>query len=238
MKVSVTYTDDNGAPTTGSKEIKLEVLKNPVTITASADYTNAVGGKYIAYGTALSDVELTGTATSNGETVTGTFTWAQPDTVPLGANNGDALYMVLFTPDEAYASSCSTAETTVAVNTQIGLQLKVDAVPDSIEYMGRTLNVDNSDECVTYVTDIDTGDRIDGVSISLTGAVLQQSQITPGTATVWLTEVSGCTPAILTRICTPLLVQPVRKTAIRLPLPGRHRFLAAQRNTLLILEAA
>ena len=193
VKVSVTYTDDNGAPTTGSKEIKLEVLKNPVTITASADYTNAVGGKYIAYGTALSDVELTGTATSNGETVTGTFTWAQPDTVPLGANNGDVLYKVLFTPDEAYASSCSTAETTVAVNTQIGLQLKVDAVPDSIEYMGRTLNVDNSDECVSYVTDIDTGDRIDGVSISLTGAVLQQSQITPGTATVWLTEVSGCT---------------------------------------------
>lgn len=98
MKVTVIYSDDNGVRTSGSKEIKLEVLKNPVSITASVDYANAVDGGHIAYGTKLANVELTGSAICNGETVTGTFLPGRAGYRPPGANNGKAMYKVLFTP--------------------------------------------------------------------------------------------------------------------------------------------
>ena len=188
VKVTVTFTDDNGEETSDSKEVELTVLKNPVTLSAEPVYT--LGGKYIPYGTSLADVELTGTATSNGAAVSGSFTWDDAAIVPVSANNGQKLYKVLFTPDDA--ANYSTADILIAVNTQIGLQLRLDVVPESIEYMGRKLDVNSSAECGFYVTDIATGIRIDGLTVSVTGAVLEQSRLTPGTANVWLTAVSGC----------------------------------------------
>ncbi|MDD6678403.1 MAG: InlB B-repeat-containing protein [Firmicutes bacterium] len=189
LKITVSFTDDSGATTSDSKEMELTVLKNPVTISAEPVYT--VGGSYIPYGTSLSDVELTGTATCNGETVTGSFAWEETNLVARSANNGLEVYKVVFTPDDT--DNYSTADILIAVDTQIGLQLRLNVVPDSIEYMGRKLDVNSSTECGFYVTDADTGARIDGVTLSVTGAVLEQSRLTPGTANVYLTEVSGCT---------------------------------------------
>lgn len=188
LKVTVTFTDDNGEKTSESKDIDLQVMKNPVTISAEPVYT--LGGKYIPYGTRLANVGLTGTAASNGTTVSGSFEWDDTTVVPVSANNGQKVYKVLFTPDDT--SNYSTAEVLIAVNTQIGLQLRLNVVPESIEY-GRKLDVSSSADCGFYFTDIATGNRISGVTPVVTGAVLEQSQLAPGTATVWLKEVSGCT---------------------------------------------
>ncbi|MGM9603445.1 MAG: InlB B-repeat-containing protein [Faecousia sp.] len=193
LQVTVTFTDDNSAVTFDSKEVELTVLKNPVTISAQPVYT--LGGKYVPYGTILSNVDLTGTATSDGETIPGKFEWleSEADTVVTSANNDQEVYKVLFTPADAYKKEYSTAEISIAVNTQIGLRLMLDVVPETIEYMGRKLNVESADECGFYVTDIANGKNVDGVTPIVTGAVLYQSQITPGTAKVWLTGLSGCT---------------------------------------------
>ena len=193
VRVTITYTDDNGASTTDSKDIALYVLKKAVDITASITYPE--GSLYIPYGTKLGDLALTGTAVAaaTGETVSGTFSWEDETIVAAAANNGQEVYKVVFIPDAEQMYDYSSAEILLVVNTQIGLRLKVDAVPDSIGYMGRKLDVNNNAECVLYFSDIDTGERIDGVTPSVTGAVLEQSQITPGTAKVWLSEVSDCT---------------------------------------------
>ena len=108
LTVTVTLKDDNGEVlATQSKEgVILEVLKKSVTITAEVDYTGAVDGKYIAYDTKLRNVKVAGTAEdTEGNKVTGTFTWAEPDTVPLASNNDKAVYKVVFTPGEEFAST-------------------------------------------------------------------------------------------------------------------------------------
>ena len=184
VKITVTFTGDDGTTIVRSKNIALQVEKNPVTITADVVYP--IGGSYIAYGTSLKDVALTGTATFEGAAVKGSFAWADDTIVPLSTDNGREIYKVVFTPDDP-ASYCTT-EMLIAVNTQIGVQIEID-VPETIEYTGRVLDVS---ECDFLATDIATGEVIDGAALSITGAVLEQSQVTPGNATVTLADFESC----------------------------------------------
>ena len=186
LTVTVTLTDDNGEvlATTSKKGVTLEVLKKSVTITAEVDYTYAVDGKYIAYGTALSGVELTNTTAvgADNKTVTGTFTWAEPDTVPLASNNDKAVYKVVFTPDEKFASTYSTAETLVAVNTQIGVKLTMRLKAGVAEYSGSTIS---EDKFAYYMVNKETGETVGG-NWPPKNPVFKQDSYEIGTATVEL----------------------------------------------------
>ena len=185
VKVTVTFKADDGTTITRSKNVELRVEKNPVTITASVLYPE--DSRYIAYGTSLKEVALTDcTATSGGTAVEGNFDWADGAIVPLAADNGMEIYKVVFTPEDT--EHYSTAELLLAVNTQIGVQIDID-VPAAIEYTGQPLD---ASDCVFRAIDMDTGSRIDGVTLSLEGAVLTQSQLTPGTATLTLTGFETC----------------------------------------------
>lgn len=179
VKVTVSYTGDDGSVTSGSKNVTLIVAKNAVTITASVAYPT--DRSYIPYGTALSDVTLgTCTAVSDGTEIEGTFAWENTEIVPLGAYNGEERYKVVFTPEDG--ANYSTAETLIAVNTQIGLLIRLEADPE-IEYTGEEI-----DEYRAYAVDIDTGETID---IDMTTRFsIQQSQLTPGTATVMIADSS------------------------------------------------
>ena len=184
VKVIVSFTDDDGNLTAGSKNVALTVEKNPVTITASVTYPS--GSRFIPYGTSLADVALTGTATSGGEAVKGSFAWADDTVVPVNADNGQAIYQVLFTPEDA-ARYC-TATTMLAVDTQIGVKIVIDA-PDTIAYNGRAVDVS---ECKFYARDVDARKMIKGATLDVTGAVLEQTSITPGKATVSLKSFETC----------------------------------------------
>ncbi|MGN1369325.1 MAG: InlB B-repeat-containing protein, partial [Aristaeellaceae bacterium] len=184
VRVTVSFTDDTGNTVAKNKNVALTVAKIPVTITASVSYP--AGSNYIPYGAALADVALNGTAVSNGTVVEGTFRWADSTIVPKSADNGVELYKVVFTP--ADAANYSTAETLIAVNAQIGVLIVLDA-PDTVEYTGRALT---AGECAFYAAHVDTGERIDGITLILSGAVLTQSRLTPGTATVTLKEFASC----------------------------------------------
>ena len=153
-------------------------------ITAEVDYRDAVDKKYIAYGTKLSGVQLTGTTAVDADNnmVTGTFTWAEPDTVPLGSNNGTAMYKVVFTPDEEFASTYSTAETLVAVNTQIGVKLTMRLKADVAEYSGSTISYD---KFAYYMVNKETGETVGG-NWPPENPVLEQDSYEIGTATVKL----------------------------------------------------
>ena len=185
LTVTVTLTDDNGEVlATASREgVILEVLKKSVTITAEVDYTGAVDGKYIAYGTALSGVKLTGMTAvdADGNEVTGTFAWAEPDTVPLGSNNGTAMYKVVFTPDEEFASTYSTAETLVAVNTQIGVKLTMRPKYGT-EYIGCAMPATSFSY---YYVNKETGKQVGGFWPPV-NPVLEQDNIEIGPTTVKL----------------------------------------------------
>ena len=196
VKMTVTYTDDSGVPTSDSKGVTLTVLKNPVTITAEVDYTDAVGGKYVPYGTALSDVTLTGKAVNaEGNEVLGTFAWADGTIVPLGANNGTEMYKVVFTPDEAFAPAYSTAETQVAVNTQIGMQLKM-LLPEEIEYSAAELYrqvtyLAGEKLCTFCMVDIDTGEQLDDVVFNGIGCTFATDNREPGdNRNIWIDKVT------------------------------------------------
>ena len=182
--LTVSFTDDAGNTVSRNKNVALAVTKNPVTITASAGYP--AGSSYIPYGTALADVALNGTAVSNGTAVEGTFRWADSTIVPKSADNGVEMYKVLFTPADG-ANYC-TAEILVAVNAQIGVRIVLDA-PDTVAYTGRALT---AGECAFYAANVDTGERIDGITLNISGAVLTQSRLIPGRATVTLKEFASC----------------------------------------------
>ncbi|MGN0972662.1 MAG: InlB B-repeat-containing protein, partial [Aristaeellaceae bacterium] len=185
VKVTVTYTDDDGKTIVRSKNVALKVAKNPVTITADVVYP--IGGSYIAYGTRLEDVALTGCTAVSGDTaVEGSFAWADADVVPLAADNGRAIYRVVFTPEDT--DNYSTAEALLAVNTQIGVRIALN-VPETIEYTGLALD---DTECGFLAVDAATGEVIDGVTLSIEGAVLEQSQVTPGNATITLAGYETC----------------------------------------------
>ncbi|MCI6005032.1 MAG: InlB B-repeat-containing protein [Blautia sp.] len=178
VKATVTFTDDDGNISAKSKNVALKVEKNPVTITADVRYPS--GRKSVPYGTRLADVELNGKATSDGETVKGSFTWEDDTIVPLSADNGSEIYKVVFTPEDP--GRYSTAETMIAVNARTGVKVVLDA-PDTIEYTGRALDLS---ECSFHAVDMDTGEKITGAAFSITGAVLEQPVTTPGRATVTL----------------------------------------------------
>ena len=185
LTVTVTLTDDNGEVlATASREgVTLEVLKKSVTITAEVDYTDAVDGKYIAYGTALSGVKLTNMTAvdANGNEVTGTFAWAEPDTVPLGSDNGTAKYKVVFTPGKEFASTYSTAETLIAVNTQIGVKMTIRPKYGT-EYIGRAMPATSFSY---YYVNKETGEQVGGFW-SPVNPVLEQDNIEIGPTTVKL----------------------------------------------------
>ena len=181
--VTVTYQDEENT-FSDSKDFLLRVLKNPVTIKAEAGYP--ADSSYIPYGTSLASVALTGTASYGSTEVKGSFAWADDTIVPLSADNGSEIYKVVFTPEDS--GTYSTAETQIAVNTQIGVKIVLDA-PDTIEYMGRAVDVT---ECKFYASDIATRKMITGASFNITGAVLEQSMITPGRATVKLKSYETC----------------------------------------------
>ena len=185
VKVTVTFTDDNGNVITRNKDVALRVEKNPVTISAEVSYP--IDGKYVAYGTALQDVKLANTAAVSGsENVAGQFQWEDGTIVPVAADNGKLLYKLLFTPTDT-ANYC-TAEMTLAVNTQIGVKLVMNA-PETMEYTGRDLDVTQ----VSFrAVDSSTGAEIDGATLSITGLVLKQSQYTPGKADVTLDSYTSC----------------------------------------------
>ena len=184
LTVTVTLKDDNGEVlATQSKEgVILEVLKKSVTITAEVDYTGAVDGKYIAYDTKLRNVKVAGTAEdTEGNKVTGTFTWAEPDTVPLASNNDKAVYKVVFTPGEEFASTYSTAETLIAVNTQIGVKMTIRPKYGT-EYIGRAMPATSFSY---YYVNKETGEQVGGFW-SPVNPVLEQDNIEIGPTTVKL----------------------------------------------------
>ncbi|MDY4221555.1 MAG: InlB B-repeat-containing protein [Candidatus Faecousia sp.] len=184
-KVTVSFTDDSGNPITRNKNVALRVEKNPVTISAEVVYS--IGGKYVAYGTVLQDVELTNNAAvSGGRNVAGQFQWADGTIVPVAADNGKLLYKLRFTPTDT-ANYC-TAEMLMVVNTQIGVQIAMDA-PTTIAYTGGNLGLS---DVGFYAVNKDTGEKLEGVSLDLAGAVLEQSQFTPGKATVTLKSFDSC----------------------------------------------
>ncbi|MGN1021227.1 MAG: InlB B-repeat-containing protein, partial [Aristaeellaceae bacterium] len=190
LTVTITLLDDNGQVLASDSRngVILEVLKKSVNITAAVDYTDAVDGIYIAYGTPLSNVKLTGTATDEeGNPVTGTFAWAEPDAVPLASNNDKAVYKVVFTPDEAFVSTCSTAETLVAVTTQIGV--KVMAKARYTEYSAAPMP---ESAIWFYGANKETGEQV-GTVVTITGGVLEQTSIEPGPCTVTLTDFESIT---------------------------------------------
>ena len=196
VKMTVTYTDDSGVETSDSKEVTLTVLKNPVTITVEVDYTDAVGGKYIPYGTALSGVTLVGKAVNaEGNAVLGTFAWADGTIVPLGANNGTEMYKVVFTPNADFAPAYSTAETLIAVNTQIGLQVKM-LLPEEIEYSAADLYAQvtylaGEKLCTFCMVDIDNGEQLDDVVFNGIGCTFATDNREPGdNRNIWIDKVT------------------------------------------------
>ena len=196
VQVTVTYTDDSGVPTSDSKTVTLTVLKNPVTITVEVDYTDAVGGKYIPYHTALSGVKMSGKAVNaEGNEVLGTFAWADGTIVPLGANNGTEMYKVVFTPNADFAPAYSTAETQVAVNTQIGMQLKM-LLPEEIEYSAADLYrqvtyLAGEKLCTFCMVDIDTGEQLDDVVFNGIGCTFATDNREPGdNRNIWIDKVT------------------------------------------------
>lgn len=184
VQVTVTFTEDNGNTVSDSKTVELKVLKTPVTITASVVYPT--DREYMPYGTALYDMQLGACTALSGETeVEGTFAWADPSVVPLGANNGEALYKVVFTPTDS--ATYSTAETLIAVNTQIGLLIKLTADP-VFEYTGQKIYKDY----YAHGYDIDDSEKlVSGAWVSVPAGYIQQSQLTPGTATIMLAPGEG-----------------------------------------------
>ena len=194
VRVTVTYTDDSGVETTDSKVIALYVLKKAVDITASITYPE--GSLYIPYGTKLGDLTLTGTAvaTATGETVSGTFSWEDETIVATAANNGQEVYKVVFIPDEELQPEYSTAEILLAVNTQIGLQLKLD-VPDTMDYSFIPLCEwpvqDFNLKVKLYLTDYDTGETVTDVTIADyngSNVTFAQDSMELGPAKIWVTR--------------------------------------------------
>ena len=54
----------------------------------------------------------------------GSFAWADDTVVPLSADNGKAIYKVVFTPNDT--KTYSVAEALIAVNTQTGVNLVIE----------------------------------------------------------------------------------------------------------------
>ena len=156
-KVTVTFNADDGSVISRSKSVTLRVEKNPVTIDVAPEYT--VGGKYIEYNTSLANVKLTGTATSEGANVQGSFAWADGAIVPVSADNGKAIYRVVFTPNDT--KTYSVAEALIAVNTQTGVNLGLalkNGKDDTVEYTGVALT---KDAIEVYAIDDATGKKLD-----------------------------------------------------------------------------
>ena len=185
--VTVTFTDDEGNVTTESKPVTLRANKRAVTI-SSVEPVYTVDGKYIPYGTKFANVALSGTAIdSDGDLVAGDFEWVNPDEIPSSVNNGNAVYKVVFKPNGTWASYYSTAETTIAADTQIGVKLKMKVRFD--EYRGTVFPV----SCFKFYADNkDTGATVSQI-VTIEGAELEQDNIEPGTATVKLKNFQSLT---------------------------------------------
>ena len=88
-------------------------LLPPVTLTG-------LSATPIAYGQALKDSTITGTATAaDFGTVAGTFTWTNPDTKPNVSDSGTTEYDVTFTPANTNHSKTGTAKLKLTVKSPI-----------------------------------------------------------------------------------------------------------------------
>ena len=166
---TIVYTDDSGESLPRSKPVTVVVAKRQPEIVAMPTAGD------LLYGQSLALSALTGGSAQyqdDGDTVpvNGAFAWGDDSVVPLGKDNGNAIYQVVFTPEDTH--TYARAVLFAAVQTQIGVHVAVTA--DSRDYIKDTTNATGG----YTLTDADTGDALAGVS--LTGAVYSFAQATPG----------------------------------------------------------
>ena len=123
----------NYAVVTGTTSVS--VAKADPTITASP-------AQGITYGQKLSDAGISGTATGvDGATLSGTWAYQTPDTVPQVSDSGITQYTIVFTPSDANYNS-KTITTTVQVSPATLTAADVNVSTTPITY-GQTLSASN-----------------------------------------------------------------------------------------------
>lgn len=90
--------------------------------------------------------------------------------MPLGADNGSAIYTAVFTPNDLSLYAKVSAD--IAVNTQIGVNVSIS--PDDRDYIAGSAEATG----IAALTDCDTGAPL--ADIALTGGSWSFSQIAPG----------------------------------------------------------
>ena len=201
VMVTVSFTEDSGNVITRYKYISLRVNKNPVTLYAEVDYTDALDGSYYGFagypddlnskffpwGTLLGDVGLTADSKateSNGVEVPGTFEWEDASAVLEGKDNNVARKLV-FKPSGDAAARYSTAETELIVKAQIRVSPKIMDRVSYYSYRGRNLL---RDEVVVmlHFEDVEYPDMMTGGAYFLDEELVQDSYL-PGPATLTFT---------------------------------------------------
>ena len=198
VMVTVSFTEDSGNVITRYKYISLRVNKNPVTLYAEVDYTDALDGSYYGFtgypddlnskffpwGTQLGTVKLTADSKatdSNGVEVPGAFEWEDASAVLEGKDN-DVARKLVFKPSGDAAARYCTAETELIVKAQIRVSPKIMDRVSYYSYRGRNLL---RDEVVVmlHFEDVEYPDMMTGGAYFLDEELVQDSYL-PGPATL------------------------------------------------------
>lgn len=125
----IIYTNDDGTKTSLEKAVRVTVKKRVPTIEALPKASALERNQTLSMSKLVG-----GVATYDGEGLGGWFGWKPGDgldEVPSSAKNGQAIYNVMFTPNDTKLYAC--VEGQIAVQMQIGVRVEIEA--DSRDYI-------------------------------------------------------------------------------------------------------